>query len=64
MGHTRWGDAIRLPILHQWPEKNLYYYLTDCIYPNWASFVKMTAEGTSRKHKRYATAQDPILKDF
>ena len=45
-------------------KRTLLYHLVDRIYPNWAIFVKAIAEASSRKHKRFATAQEAMRKDM
>ncbi|XP_044378967.1 uncharacterized protein [Triticum aestivum] len=39
------------------------YYLTDDIYPRWATFVKSIPAPTSRKHKTFAKKQEGARKD-
>ncbi|CAN1121157.1 hypothetical protein LINPERPRIM_LOCUS2012 [Linum perenne] len=42
---------------------NLGYYLTDGIYPNWATFVKSVPLPQGPKHKLFAKKQEAARKD-
>nr|GEZ86826.1 hypothetical protein [Tanacetum cinerariifolium] len=42
---------------------NMAYYLTDCIYPSWAAFVKSITSPQLRKHKLFAQQQEAVRKD-
>lgn len=42
----------------------MLYYLADGIYPDWAIFVKTISEGTTKKERNYAAAQEGIRKDI
>jgi hypothetical protein len=39
------------------------YYLADCIYPSWATFVKTISEPQGNKNKYFALAQESCRKD-
>ncbi|XP_074305606.1 uncharacterized protein LOC141640824 [Silene latifolia] len=42
---------------------NMGYYLTDGIYPSWASFVKSISTPVIQKHKLFAQHQEAVRKD-
>ncbi|KAJ9537042.1 LOW QUALITY PROTEIN: hypothetical protein OSB04_029775 [Centaurea solstitialis] len=44
-------------------ENNRAYYLTDGIYPSWATFVKSITFPTLQKHKLLAQHQESVKKD-
>ena len=56
----------RTPEVEYWVNGNPYtmgYYLTDKIYPNWATFVKTVSAPASMKHKVFASIQESCRKD-
>uniref|UniRef100_A0A0D3BK64 Nuclease HARBI1 n=1 Tax=Brassica oleracea var. oleracea TaxID=109376 RepID=A0A0D3BK64_BRAOL len=44
-------------------EYNLAYYLTDGIYPEWATFIRSIRLPQGPKHSLFATAQESVRKD-
>lgn len=45
-------------------QRTIPYYLADGIYPNWAIFAKTISEGSTKKERNYARAQEAFRKDI
>ncbi|XP_042012062.1 uncharacterized protein LOC121760468 [Salvia splendens] len=57
------GRAPKVNYIVNGHEKNMGYYLTDGIYPQWAAFVKSIPGPQTMKHKLFAQHQESARKD-
>ncbi|XP_074265517.1 uncharacterized protein LOC141587955 [Silene latifolia] len=57
------GRAPQVNFVVNGHQYNMEYYLTDCIYLQWATFVKYISAPQIRKHKLFATYQESVRKD-
>ena len=57
------GRAPTVSYIVNGRENNRAYYLTDGIYPSWATFVKSITFPTLQKHKLFAQHQESVRKD-
>nr|GEW89196.1 hypothetical protein [Tanacetum cinerariifolium] len=57
------GQAPNVSYTVNGRDYNMAYYLTDCIYPSWAAFVKSITSPQLRKHKLFAQQQEAVRKD-
>ena len=52
-----------MSVCHQWAQYNIGYYLSDGIYPKWATFVKTIPLPQGPKNKLFAERQESVRKD-
>ena len=57
------GRAPEVQFMVNGNEYNMGYYLTDGIYPEWATFVKSVHRPLSAKDKLFAQKQEGARKD-
>ncbi|XP_047949186.1 uncharacterized protein LOC125195022 [Salvia hispanica] len=57
------GRAPKVNYIVNGHEKNMGYYLTDGIYPQWAAFVKSIPGPQTMRHKLFARHQESARKD-
>ncbi|XP_042006100.1 uncharacterized protein LOC121754874 [Salvia splendens] len=57
------GRAPKVNYIVNGHEKNMGYYLTDDIYPQWAAFVKSILGPQTMRHKLFARHQESARKD-
>ncbi|XP_074287603.1 uncharacterized protein LOC141612726 [Silene latifolia] len=57
------GRAPQVNFVVNGQQYNMGYYLTDGIYPSWATFVKSITAPQLRKHKLFAQYQEAARKD-
>ncbi|XP_024004398.1 uncharacterized protein LOC112081857 [Eutrema salsugineum] len=57
------GRALQVTFSVNGREYHMAYYLTDGIYPNWATFIQSIKLPQGRKSKLFATTQESVRKD-
>ncbi|XP_057809119.1 uncharacterized protein LOC131023592 [Salvia miltiorrhiza] len=57
------GRAPKVNYIVNGRERNMGYYLTDGIYPQWAAFIKSIPAPQLRKHQLFAQHQEAARKD-
>ncbi|XP_074293680.1 uncharacterized protein LOC141620807 [Silene latifolia] len=57
------GRALKVNYYVNGNQYNMGYYLSDGIYPAWASFVKSIRTSVLQKHKLFAHHQEAVRKD-
>ena len=57
------GQAPKVDFTINGHSYNMGYYLTDGIYPQWATFVKTIQSPLGNKRKYFAKAQELVRKD-
>ncbi|XP_018470894.1 uncharacterized protein LOC108842468 [Raphanus sativus] len=57
------GEAPEVNFYVNGREYNLAYYLTDGIYPKWATFIQSIRLPQTPKHSKFATTQESVRKD-
>ncbi|XP_057790696.1 uncharacterized protein LOC131007794 [Salvia miltiorrhiza] len=57
------GRAPKVNYIVNGRERNIGYYLTDGIYPQWAAFIKSIPAPQLRKHQLFAQHQEAARKD-
>ncbi|XP_057808907.1 uncharacterized protein LOC131023386 [Salvia miltiorrhiza] len=57
------GRAPKVNYIVNGRERNMGYYLTDSIYPQWAAFIKSIPAPQLRKHQLFAQHQEAARKD-